>query len=144
MENDRPTSAAGYLPAAQVTGEIIGAFYRVYNTLGFGFLEAVYRRSLAEELRHRSVAFTEEAAIRVRYRGREVGHLRLDFLVESCVAVELKATMILGPADKRQLVNYLRATDLKVGLLLHFGPAPRFYRVNPPRYAAPRDPDEGQ
>ena len=133
MNEDRPTSAAGFLPAGQVTGAVIGAFFDVYNALGFGFLESVYRRSLAEELRSRGLEVREEAPVAVRYRELEVGHFRLDLLVERSVACELKATMLLGPADKRQLINYLRATDLAVGLLLHFGPAPRFHRITPPR-----------
>jgi GxxExxY protein len=133
MTEDRIQTAAEYLPEGRITGEIIGVFFNVYNALGFGFLESVYRRAMRDDLRARGLDVKDESPISVRYNGREVGHFRLDLLVEDRVAVELKATMLLGPTDKRQLLNYLRATNLEVGLLLHFGPDARFIRVTPPR-----------
>jgi GxxExxY protein len=117
----------------ELTGAIIGAFYQCYTTLGFGFLESVYRRSLATELRHRRLRVVEEAPLEVVYQGVTVGHFRLDLLVEQRIAVELKAGMVLGPTDQRQLINYLRAADLEVGLLLHFGPQPKFHRLVSPK-----------
>jgi GxxExxY protein len=128
-----PDTPAKPLPLADITGEIIGAFYETWNELGFGFLESVYRRSLVLVLRERGLEVREEAPVMALFRGEPVGLFRLDLLVEGSVAVELKATSVLGPTDKRQLMNYLRATDLDVGLLLHFGPEAKFIRVASPR-----------
>lgn len=112
-----------------LTGEIIGAFFEVYNDLRWGFLEAVYARAMAIELRERQISFQREARLDVRYKGQLAGIYRPDFLVEERVVLELKATAVIGPADKRQLLNYLRVTDMPLGLLLHFGPEPRVLRV---------------
>jgi GxxExxY protein len=118
----------------ELTGEIIGAFYECYNDLGFGFLESVYRRALATELRARGRHVAEEAPVEVRYKGVLVGSFRMDLLVESRVVVEVKAGAALGPTDKRQLLNYLRATNLEVGLLVHFGPEAKFSRLASQKY----------
>jgi GxxExxY protein len=112
----------------ELTGEIIGAFYECYNQLGFGFLESVYRRALATECRERGLRVAEEYPVEVVYKGVSVGAFRMDLLVGGRVVVEVKASTFLGPTDKRQLLNYLRATNLEVGLLLHFGPEPTFHR----------------
>ena len=112
----------------ELTGEIIGAFYQCYNELGYGFLESVYRRALAVELRARGHRCAEEGLIEVTYKGVIVGAYRFDMLVNDRVLVEAKAGEVLGPTDRRQLLNYLRATRIEVGLLLHFGPDPRFLR----------------
>jgi GxxExxY protein len=112
----------------ELTGRIIGAFYDCYNELRFGFLESVYRRALAIELRSRGLRVAEEAPVEVTYMGVVVGSFRTDLLIENRVLVEAMATASLGPTDKRQLLNYLRATGLRVGLLLHFGPEPEFFR----------------
>jgi GxxExxY protein len=112
----------------EVTGEIIGAFYACYNELGYGFLESVYRRALATECRLRGLHVAEERPIEVVYKGVSVGVFRSDLVVENRVIVEIKSTSTLHPTDKRQLLNYLRATRLEVGLLLHFGPEPKFHR----------------
>ena len=111
-----------------LTGEIISAFYECYNELGYGFLESVYRRALTAELRARGHGCEEEGLIEVAYKGVTVGAYRFDLLVDGRVLVEAKAGEVLGPTDKRQLLNYLRATRIEVGLLLHFGPEPRFLR----------------
>lgn len=103
----------------ELTGEIIGAFYECYSSLRFGHLESVYRRALAIEIRYRGLEVIEEAPLEVTYRGVVVGHFRLDLLVEHRVALEVKSTLILGPTDQRQLINYLRAGNIDVGLLLH-------------------------
>lgn len=113
---------------SELTGEIIGAFYECYNELGFGFLESVYRRALTAELRKRGHRCLEEGLVEVAYKGAVVGAYRYDLLVDNRVLVEAKAGEVLGPTDKRQLLNYLRATRIEVGLLLHFGPEPRFLR----------------
>ena len=112
----------------EITGEIIGAFYTCYNELGFGFLESVYRRALATEIRARGLHAEQERPIEVLYRGVNVGSFRVDIVVDDRVIIEVKSTSVLGPTDKRQLLNYLRATRIEVGLLLHFGPEAKFYR----------------
>jgi GxxExxY protein len=111
-----------------LTRRIIGAFYDVYNALGYGFLESVYANALAIEVTSRGLHVVREASAEVRYKGEVVGTFRSDLLVESRVVVELKATPKLHPADPMQLLNYLRSTDLEVGLLLHFGPEPTIRR----------------
>jgi GxxExxY protein len=117
----------------ELTGEIIGAFYECYSSLRFGHLESVYRKALAIELRYRNIAVVEEAPLEVMYRGVVVGHFRLDLFVEQRVALEIKSTLVLGPTDQRQLINYLHAGNIDVGLLLHFGPEPVFHRLVSPR-----------
>jgi GxxExxY protein len=111
-----------------LTRRIIGAFYDVYNALGYGFLESVYRTALEREIVERGLHVVREAGAEVRYKGAVVGVFRADLLVESRVVVELKSCRRLEPAHPAQLMNYLRATDLEVGLLLHFGPRPAFQR----------------
>jgi len=117
----------------ELTGRIIECFFMVYNTLGFGMLESVYRHALVVELSRHGLDARQEVPIDVIYRGVEVGHFRLDVLVEQKIAVEVKATELLSRTASRQLLNYLRASHLDVGLLLHFGPEPRFHRVASPR-----------
>ena len=118
----------------ELTGIVISAFYFTYNVLGYGFLECVYRRALAIELRSRGLKVIEEAPIIVKYRGHPVGTYRVDLLVEDRLAVELKSTQVLSPADPRQLLNLLKAGSLDVGLLLHYGPEPAFHRLVHPRH----------
>jgi GxxExxY protein len=112
-----------------LTRRVIGAFYRVYDVLGYGFLEAVYRRALVIELRRRGMTAVEEFPIEVRYLGEVVGVYRADILVEGQLILELKATASVGDADRAQLFNYLRGTGMTIGLLLHFGPKPRVMRA---------------
>ena len=106
-----------------------GAFYRVYNGMGFGFLESVYRNALAMELTKAGVDFEREVPIDVWWDGERVGHFRADFLVEHRVILEVKASQAIGEADRKQLMNYLRGSQVEVGLLLHFGPRPAVKRV---------------
>src|SRR5690349_7272242 len=103
-----------------LTRRVIGAFYRVYDVLGYGFLEAVYRRALVIELRRRGMQAQEEFPIEVRYLGDVVGVYRADILVEGRLILELKATASVGDADRAQLSNYLHGSGMTVGLLLHF------------------------
>jgi GxxExxY protein len=117
-----------HLIERELTGEIIGAFFECYNRLEFGYLESVYRRALVVELRGQGHRCLEEGLIEVLYKGVCVGNYRYDLLVDERVLVEVKATDVLAPIAKRQLINYLRGTGLEVGLLLHFGPAPRVLR----------------
>jgi len=118
----------------ELTGIIIGAFYETYNVLDFGFLESVYKSALACELRDRGLHVRREVPVLVYYKRNRVGWHKVDLLVEERVVVELKATTLLGPTDRRQLVNYLRGTRLDVGLLLHYGPEPEVHRLISPRY----------
>jgi GxxExxY protein len=114
---------------AELTERIIGAFYRVYNRLGYGFLEAVYSRALANELVRTGLRIRREVMVDVFDEGLNVGRYRADILVESRIVVENKATSTLTRADRDQLLNYLRCSCLEVGLLFHFGPRPAFKRV---------------
>lgn len=111
-----------------LTRSIIGAFFEVYNQLGFGFLEHVYVMALERELRARGHQVGREVGVRVYYKGEELATQRLDMIVDGKVVVEIKSTYELHKAANRQLFSYLRGSHLKVGLLLHFGPQPKFYR----------------
>jgi GxxExxY protein len=111
----------------ETTNHVIGAF-DVYNTLGFGFLESIYAQALEYELLARSRAVQKEVMIPIWYKGRQLSSQRVDIIIDECVLLELKSTHVLPPTAERQLLNYLCATSLQVGLLLHFGPQARFYR----------------
>jgi len=112
-----------------LTHSVIGAFFEVAATLGFGFLEHVYAASLARELHGRGHGVGREVSVPILYKGEEVTRQRLDIIVDGKLIVEIKSTRILHEGSVRQVANYLRATNLELGLLLHFGPRPRFYRV---------------
>ena len=118
-----------HLIEERLTHSVIGAFYDVYNTLGFGFLEQVYMSALERELRDRSHAVGRDVYVPVLYKGAELARQRIDMIVDDRVLVEAKSTQELHKSAKRQVYNYLRATRLEVGLLLHFGPEPCFYRL---------------
>ncbi len=108
---------------------MIRLFFRVYDRLGFGFLESVYAKALAHELTRAGIQFEREAPVDIWYDGVCAGQFRADFLVERKVVLELKATLTLSDADRRQLLNYLRCSEIEVGLLLHFGQKSTFQRV---------------
>jgi len=112
-----------------LSNKVIGAFYTVYNDLGFGFLETVYAKALAVELRSQGLELQREVPTEVVYRGVPVGIYRIDMRIAGRLLVEVKSTKAITDADERQLLNYLRATDVDVGLLLHFGPRPQFRRL---------------
>ena len=112
----------------RLTGSIISAFFEVYNTLGYGFLEHVYILALELELRDRGHDVARQVGVRVMYKGQQLTKQRLDMIVDGKVVVEVKSTLDLHAAARRQLYNYLKATSLEVGLLLHFGPKATFYR----------------
>jgi GxxExxY protein len=123
----------------RLTHSVIGAFFDVYNTLGYGFLEHLYVRAMEEELRARGHRVAREVAVRVLYKGINLGIQRLDLVIDDNLVIEAKASSELHKAATRQLYNYLRATNLKVGLLLHFGPRPNFYRIIcPPKRSDPK------
>jgi GxxExxY protein len=112
-----------------LTREIIGAFYEVYREIGSGFLESVYQRSMPVALAARGVTAEREVSITMRYRGVVVGEYRADLMVERKVIVETKVSDQVAQAHEMQLLNYLRASGLRVGLLLNFGPRPTFRRL---------------
>jgi len=107
---------------------IVGAFFAVFNYYGYGLSESVYAGALACELTDRGHVVTRELAVPVTYKGRRVAWQRLDLVVDSRVVVENKAKETLPQSAKAQLVSYLRATPFTAGVLLHYGPTPRFYR----------------
>ena len=113
----------------KTTSAIIGAFYEVYNTLGYGFLEQVYSLALEQELLERSHKVSREVMIGIVYKGKSLTTHRLDMVVDDKVVVENKSTVGLPPFSRRQTLNYLRASGLQVGLILHFGPQAEFLRV---------------
>ena len=113
----------------ETTNHIIGAFFDVSNTLGFGFLEHVYSQALERELLSRARAVQQEVVIPIWYKGTPLTMQRVDLIVDGRVLVAIKSTSVLPPTAQRQLLNYLRATSLQVGLLLHFGPQPRCHRM---------------
>lgn len=120
MDSDRKHS--------DLTDLIIKSFYKVYNTLGYGFRERVYRRSMRIELMKLGLKVIEEAPIKVYYEGIAVGRYSADLLVENKVIVELKSKRVLIEDFEAQLVHYLKATVYEVGLLLNFGPEPQIKR----------------
>jgi GxxExxY protein len=112
-----------------LTHSVIGAFFDVYNALGFGFLESLYVTALERELKGRGHRVAREFAVNIVYKGSTIGCQRLDLVVDDKLVVETKSTFDLHKVAVRQVYNYLRATNLEIGLLLHFGPEPKFYRV---------------
>jgi len=113
----------------ELTHEIIGSFFKVYNAFGYGFLEAPYVNALTLELQKRGLRVQRELPIELQYEGQKVGLYRVDMVVEQKILVEAKASSAMSEADHRQVFNYLRASQLQVGLLLHFGPTPSHKRV---------------
>ena len=111
-----------------ITEKIIEAFYKVYNTLGYGFLEKVYLNAMFIELKAMGFKVEMEKRILVYYIGNIVGDYNADLIVEEVVAVELKAIEALIENNEYQLINYLKATTLEVGLLLNFGKKPQVKR----------------
>jgi GxxExxY protein len=111
-----------------ITERIVVGFYRVYNTLGYGFLEKVYQNAMLIDLRKAGLTVQPQAKIDVFYDGERVGEYFADLLVEGVVIVEIKAATSLASEHEAQLVNYLKATDIDVGLLLNFGPRPQVRR----------------
>lgn len=111
-----------------ITDKILKAFYKVYNELGFGFLEKVYENALIIELRKMGLSCIRQQPIKVHYEGNLVGEYFADIIVENCVILELKATEGIVEEHEFQLINYLKATDIEVGLLLNFGKKLEFKR----------------
>jgi len=112
----------------QLTERIIGVFYEVYNRLGYGFLEKVYENSMLIEFQKENIPVVAQAPIKVFYGNQVVGEYFADLLVDGKVIVEIKAAKALIAEYEAQLLNYLKATDVEVGLLLNFGPKPEIRR----------------
>jgi GxxExxY protein len=111
-----------------LTDAIIGVFFEVYRTLGFGFLESVYEGAMEIALSEAGLTVVRQAPVPVRFRGRLVGDFRADLIVNDLVLLEFKAARAIDPSFEAQTLNYLRATPIEVGLLLNFGPKPEFKR----------------
>jgi GxxExxY protein len=110
------------------TSAILKCFYKVYNTLGFGFLEKVYENALYHELINNGIHCSKQVPITVYYDGIPVGDYYADLIVEDEIIIELKAAVALVDEHEHQLINYLKATIIEVGLLLNFGKDPQFKR----------------
>jgi GxxExxY protein len=113
---------------SDLTSKIINCFYKVYNTLGYGFLEKVYENSMLIELKNLGLSCRAQVPIDVYYAGYKVGFYVADVIVENLVIVELKAAESLCDEHEHKLINYLKATDLEVGILINFGQKPELRR----------------
>jgi len=113
---------------SDITEKILKAFYQVYNTLGYGFLEKVYENAMFIELTSMGLQVEKQKHIKVYYKTHEVGEYFADLAVDKSVIVELKAAVCLCEEHEAQLLNYLKATEIEVGMLLNFGKEPQFKR----------------
>lgn len=134
MTTDKPFRFLPRVPGAQLkhsdtTEKIIGIFYDVYNELGYGFLESVYKESMRFALGDAGFTVATERAIPVWFKGRNVGEFRADMVVNDLILLELKAVRVLDRSHEAQLLHYLKATTVEVGLLLNFGEKPQFRRL---------------
>lgn len=112
----------------ELSEKIIKAFYTVYNELGYGFLEKVYENALLIELKKSGLQVKKQVPIAEYYDNQVLGDYFADMVVEDCIILELKAVEILIEAHEIQLINYLKATEMEIGLLLNFGKKPQFKR----------------
>ena len=112
-----------------MTKKIIGIFYEVYNELGHGFLESVYETAFEIALESNGMPVLRQIEVPVWFRGKKIGDFTADMLVDKCVLLELKAGRALDQAHEAQLLNYLRATEIEVGMLFNFGLKPEFKRM---------------
>jgi GxxExxY protein len=113
-----------------LTEKILGVYYDVYNEIGHGFLESVYNNCMFLAFTKVGMSVRREVPVPVCFRGQDVGQFKADLVVESSVLIELKAIQNLDRVHEAQIMNYLRATELEVGLLLNFGsPKPQFRRI---------------
>lgn len=117
------------LKHAELTEKIIGVFFDVYNELGHGFLESVYELALGIALTEAGLKVRHQVPIEVWFRGHQVGDFKADMVVDDKVLLELKAARNIDLAHEKQLLNYLRATQIEIGLLLNFGVKPEFRRL---------------
>ena len=130
----------GAIVEEELSYGVVGGFYDTYNELGYGFSEPIYQRALIITLEDRGFKVEREFPIDVHFRGVLIGHHRLDLLVNGRLIIEIKATDRLSDATKRQVRNYLAVSGLELGLILHFGPQAKYYRVLAPRTIHPHQP----
>lgn len=116
------------LKHGELTEKLIGMFFSIYNELGHGFLESVYEQAFSIALAENDIFFQRQVAVPVWFHEHKIGEFRADLLVENKVIVELKTGRGVDPAWEKQLLNYLRATGIEVGLLFNFGPEAQFRR----------------
>ena len=112
----------------ELTEKIIEFFYRVYNKLGYGFLEKVYENAMMIEFKKENISAVSQSAIKVLYEGEIVGEYFADILISDKIILEIKAAKNIAEEHEAQLLNYLKATNKEVGLLLNYGPKPNFKR----------------
>ncbi|PKP11379.1 MAG: GxxExxY protein [Bacteroidetes bacterium HGW-Bacteroidetes-4] len=112
----------------ELSEQLISTFFDVYNELGYGFLEKVYQNSIYIELKSRGYYVEAHKQLKVYYKNVEVGEYYPDLIVDDKIIIELKAAEYLVPENEAQLINYLKATDIEVGLLFNFGKKPEFKR----------------
>ena len=113
---------------AELTDKILKCFYKVYNHLGYGFLEKVYENALMIELQSHNISCLKQFPVEVHYKEEKVGLYYADIIVENKVILELKAAEGLCEEHEFQLINYLKATEIEIGFLLNFGKKPEFRR----------------
>jgi GxxExxY protein len=116
------------LKHGELTDKIIGTFYEVYNELGFGFLESVYEEAMLMALESKGFKVEQQVPIPVWFRGKKIGSFEADLIINELVIIELKAVTVIDNAHIAQLLNYLRATEIEVGLVLNFGHKAEFRR----------------
>ena len=117
------------LKHSELTDKIIGVFCDVYNELGHGFLESTYAEAMVVALESSSLRVSREVPIPVWFRGKKIGQYSADLIVQKTILLELKAARSMDKAHEAQLLHYLRATDIEVGLLFNFGVRPQFRRL---------------
>jgi len=113
---------------SDLTERLIGIFFDLYNEIGHGFLESVYEQAFGVVLAENGIFFQRQIAVPVWFHGQKLGEFRADLLVDQKVLIELKTGRDIDLAWEKQLLNYLRATDVEVGLLFNFGPTAQFRR----------------
>ncbi|HEV2732823.1 MAG TPA: GxxExxY protein [Terriglobales bacterium] len=116
------------LKHADLSEKLIGIFFNIYNELGHGFLESVYEQAFSVSLAEQGIFFERQIAVPVFFHQQKIGDFRADLLVDSKILIELKTGRDIDPAWEKQLLNYLRATKIEVGLLFNFGPQAQFRR----------------
>ncbi len=128
MNTDQPLASGSHLIEGDVTEKVLGASFKVLNTLGAGFLEKVYENALSIELRKNGFSVENQKVIRISYEGTIVGEYQADLVVNGKVIIECKAASNLDPVHEAQLINYLKASGIHVGLLINFGRPKLQYR----------------
>ncbi len=126
---EKPQQANPRLSHSELTEKVIGIFFDVYNQLGFGFLESVYENAMALELSEAGLKVSRQPCLNVWYKGHQIGQFKADLVVNEVLLLELKTAKTIDIAHSKQTLNYLRATEIEVALILNFGPVPQFKRL---------------